>query len=115
MKSNKLPRLCGGMLAVVLLAFSSVGAAATNTQRLIIGSDDNAQTKEDARQSQEQWNATRNLRSKQNLRDEKDFDKYDRTVDQRDRCVDSNNINAYWESSTSRCLDRRTGRALMMP
>ncbi|NDL63140.1 DUF1283 family protein [Acerihabitans arboris] len=115
MNTTSYQRLLGGMLSVALLAFSTTGYAASNTQRLIIDSGDNAQSREDARQSQEQWNATHNLRSKVNQRDEKDFDKYDKTVDLRERCNSSDNVNAYWEDNTARCLDRRTGRSLMAP
>ncbi|WP_413739149.1 DUF1283 family protein [Sodalis sp. RH21] len=103
------------MLSVVLLAFSAAGYAAGNTQRLIVESGDSAQSKEEARQSQEQWNATHNLRNKVNQRVEKDFDKYDKTVDLQEKCASSENVNAYWEANTSRCLDRRTGRSLMAP
>lgn len=115
MKTTCYPRLLGGMLSVALLAFSAAAVAAGNTQRLIIDSGDNAQSREEARQSQEQWDASHNLRGKQLKRDEKDFDKYDKTVDLKDLCNRSENINAYWEDTTARCLDRRTGRTLMAP
>ncbi|WP_413730422.1 DUF1283 family protein [Sodalis sp. RH22] len=115
MKTTSYSRLLGGMLAVALMAFSAAGVAATNTQRLIIDSGDNAQSREEARQSQEQWNATHNLRNKQITRDEKDFDKYDKTIDLKEKCNSSENVNAYWEDTTARCLDRRTGRTLMAP
>ncbi|MFG5880667.1 DUF1283 domain-containing protein [Escherichia coli] len=32
--------------------------------------------------------------------------------DNRDKCEQSANINAYWEPNTLRCLDRRTGRVI---
>lgn len=115
MKDYPYPRLLGGMLTVVLLTCSFTGHAAGNTQRLIVESGDSAQSKEDARQSQEQWNATHHLRGKVINRVEKDFDKYDKTVDLQEKCTSSENVNAYWEPNTVRCLDRRTGRSLMTP
>lgn len=30
----------------------------------------------------------------------------------RERCMNSNNINAYWEATSERCLDRATGRVV---
>jgi len=115
MKDYPYPRLLGGMLTVVLLTCSFTGHTAGNTQRLIVESGDSAQSKEDARQSQEQWNATHHLRGKVINRVEKDFDKYDKTVDLQEKCTSSENVNAYWEPNTARCLDRRTGRSLMTP
>ncbi|MEA9391158.1 DUF1283 family protein [Acerihabitans sp. TG2] len=109
------PRLLGGILTAVLLTCSAAGHAAGNTQRVIVESGDSAQSKEEARQSQEQWNATHDLRGKVINRVEKDFDKYDKSVDWQDRCASSENVNAYWEPNTARCLDRRTGRPLMAP
>jgi len=109
------PRLLGGMLTMIFLSCATVVHAAGNTQRLIVESGDSAQSKEEARQSQEQWNATHHLRGKVINRVEKDFDKYDKTVDLQDKCTSSENVNAYWEPNTARCLDRRTGRSLMTP
>ena len=60
----------------------------------------------------EQWNDTRNLRQKVNKRTEKEWDKADAAFDNRDKCEQSANINAYWEPNTLRCLDRRTGRVI---
>ncbi len=100
---------------VVLLTGAATGHAANDTQRLIVESGDGVQSKEEARQSQEQWNATHHLRGKVIKREEKDFDKYDKTVDLQDNCTSSENVNAYWEPNTGRCLDRRTGRSLMAP
>lgn len=99
------------LLGALLLAFSAAAGAAT--QHVIIDSGDNALSRESARESQQQWDATHNLRSKINQRAEKDFDKYDAAVDQQDRCASSENVNAYWEPNTARCLDRRTGRVVM--
>ncbi len=115
MKTISHQRLLGGMLPVALLVFSAAIGAATRTQHIIIDSGDNALTREEARENQEQWDAQRSLRQKENNRAEKDFDKYDKTVDQQDRCLNSENFNAYWESNTGRCLDRRTGHTIRMP
>ncbi|WP_213989596.1 DUF1283 family protein [Sodalis sp. dw_96] len=115
MKTMPHQRLNRGMLPVVLLVFSTAAGAADRTQHIIIDSGDNAMSREQARESREQWDGTRRLRNKINNRAEKDFDKYDRTVDLQDRCVNSDNINAYWEPNNGRCLDRRTGRPAMMP
>ncbi|EBY1737442.1 DUF1283 domain-containing protein [Salmonella enterica subsp. enterica serovar Manhattan] len=43
---------------------------------------------------------------------EKEWDKADAAFDNRDKCEQSANINAYWEPNTLRCLDRRTGRVI---
>jgi hypothetical protein len=115
MKDYPYLRLLGGMFTVVLLTCPLAGHTAGNTQRLIVESGDSALSKEDARQSQEQWNATHHLRGKVINRVEKDFDKYDKTVDLQEKCTSSENVNAYWEPNTARCLDRRTGRSLMTP
>ena len=45
-------------------------------------------------------------------RTEKEWDKADAAFDNRDKCEQSANINAYWEPNTLRCLDRRTGRVI---
>lgn len=60
----------------------------------------------------EQWNDTKMLRQKMNQRSEKEFDKQSSSIDNEERCHDSANISAYWESSTQRCLDRKTGRKI---
>ena len=49
------------------------------------------------RYGKEQWNDTRNLRQKVNKRTEKEWDKADAAFDNRDKCEQSANINAYWE------------------
>lgn len=112
---NTIPtqRLLGGLLALGLMAYAGTGIAASNTtQHIVI---DTARSREAARQSQEQWNATHMLRNKVNTRVEKDFDRYDQAVDLQEKCNSSQNVNAYWEPNTSRCLDRRTGRSLLAP
>lgn len=77
-----------------------------------IESGDSAQSRQHAAMEKEQWNDTRNLRQKVNKRTEKEWDKADAAFDNRDKCEQSANINAYWEPNTLRCLDRRTGRVI---
>ena len=60
-----------------------------------------------AAMEKEQWNDTRNLRQKVNKRTEKEWDKADAAFDNRDKCEQSANINAYWLR-----FDRRTGRVI---
>lgn len=74
------------------------------------GSD--ALSKQEARQMGEQWDDSRGLRKKVNTRVEKEFDKVDNAIDNQERCQTSQNLNAYWEPNTLRCLDRKTGRAI---
>lgn len=102
-----------GLLAILLscaLALSTTVHAETN--KLVIESGDNAQSRQHAAMEKEQWNDTRNLRQKVNKRTEKEWDKADAAFDNRDKCEQSANINAYWEPNTLRCLDRRTGRVI---
>lgn len=80
--------------------------------KLVIESGDSAQSRQHAAMEKEQWNDTRNLRQKVNKRTEKEWDKADAAFDNRDKCEQSANINAYWEPNTLRCLDRRTGRVI---
>ena len=85
-----------GLLAFLLpcaLALSTTVHAETN--KLVIESGDSAQS-----------------RQKVNKRTEKEWDKADAAFDNRDKCEQSANINAYWEPNTLRCLDRRTGRVI---
>ena len=82
------------------------------TNKLVIESGDSAQSRQHAAMEKEQWNDTRNLRQKVNKRTEKEWDKADAAFDNRDKCEQSANINAYWEPNTLRCLDRRTGRVI---
>lgn len=96
-------------LAVVVALSTAVHA---ETSRLVIESGDSAQSRQRAVMDKEQWNDTRSLRQKVNTRVEKEWDKDDVAFDLRDKCQQSANVNAYWESGTLRCLDRRTGRAI---
>lgn len=99
-------------LALLLSAFAFVQPAQAQTDKLIIESGDNAQTRQDAAMDKEQWNDTRQLRQKVNKRVEKEWDKTDAAFDARDNCQKSANVNAYWEPNTLRCLDRRSGRVV---
>ncbi|CAM4175376.1 DUF1283 family protein [Serratia silvae] len=115
MKLLSLPRL---MLPITMLllagAWQAPAFAATCTQGstcvTVDGTGGPAMSNEQARQSKEQWNETKSLRGKVNTRVEKEFDKVDRAIDAEDRCDNSYNVNAYWEPSTRKCLDRTTGR-----
>ncbi len=78
-----------------------------------VNSSNDALSSEQARQSQQQWNDTKKLRHKINTRTEKEFDKLDLAINAKNRCVASSNTNAYWEPSTERCLNRRTGHPIM--
>ncbi|OCA52919.1 DUF1283 family protein [Photorhabdus namnaonensis] len=100
------------VLAIPLLWQTPVSAAtctAGSTCVTVNGSGDSVLDKEAARQSKEQWDETKNLRTKVNKRAEKEFDKIDKAIDARDACMKSTNINAYWEPNTERCLDSNTG------
>lgn len=97
-------------MAVTLLTGISLTHAAT--QHIVIDSGDNALSREEARERQQQWNDTQSLRHKINQRAGKEFDKTDRAFDARDKCQQSENLNAYWEPNTRRCLDRQTGRPI---
>ncbi|SUW63716.1 Protein of uncharacterised function (DUF1283) [Buttiauxella agrestis] len=99
-------------LALLLSAFAFVQPANAQTNKLIIESGDNAQTRQDAAMDKEQWNDTRSLRQKVNKRAEKEWDKTDVAFDAQDNCQKSANVNAYWEPNTLRCLDRRSGRVV---
>ena len=91
------------LILTVALFTSSVYA---DTQKLIIESGDNAQSRQRAQMEKD----TRTLRQKQNDRAEKEWDKQDAAIDDSYACQTSENIQAYWEPNTRRCLDRRTGR-----
>ena len=98
-----------------LLALSAVVFTASSfakTHKLVIESGDSAQSRQNAAMDKEQWNDTRQLRQKVNKRAEKEWDKTDVAFDARDKCQQSANVNAYWESNTLRCLDRSTGRSI---
>lgn len=99
-------------LALLLSAFTLTQPVHAQTNKLIIESGDNAQTRQDAAMDKEQWNDTRSLRQKVNKRTEKEWDKSDTAFDARDNCRQSSNLNAYWEPNTLRCLDRKTGRTV---
>ncbi|MCL2895778.1 DUF1283 family protein [Brenneria tiliae] len=97
-------------LTMVVACAAWQPAALADTRHIIVESGDSSLSKEAARQSGEQWNATHSLRSKVNTRVEKEFDKTEKAIDGQEKCDASYNVNAYWEANTERCLDRRTGR-----
>ena len=104
-------RLCLiAMLTLGAIVYTTSAMAETN--RLVIESGDNAQSRQSAAMEKEQWNDTRTLRSKVNKRVEKEWDKSDVAFDAQDNCRKSSNLNAYWEPNTLRCLDRRTGHPI---
>ncbi len=101
------------MLPLALAAgLAAMAPASANTSKLIIESGDSAASRQEAAMAKEQWDDTRSLRQKVNKRAEKEWDKTDAAFDESDSCLKSPNINAYWESSTRRCLDRSTGRQI---
>ncbi|MGF6189353.1 DUF1283 family protein [Serratia sp. 2723] len=115
MKLLSLPRLMLPAAMLLLAGAWQAPAFATSCTQgstcvTVDGSGSAAMSNEQARQSKEQWNETKSLRSKVNNRVEKEFDKVDRAIDDEDRCDNSYNVNAYWEPSTRKCLDRTTGR-----
>ncbi|ELX8378142.1 DUF1283 family protein [Providencia vermicola] len=107
------------LLCLPLLGLSSAHAANVNCTAgstcVTSGNVDSVLTKEQARQEKEQWDQTRQLRTKVNARTEKEFDKVDAAFDAKDACEKSLNLNAYWEPNTQRCLDVNTGRPLARP
>jgi len=104
-------RLClTAMLTLGAIVYTTSALAETN--RLVIESGDNAQSRQSAAMEKEQWNDTRSLRNKVNKRVEKEWDKTDVAFDAQDKCQKSSNLNAYWEPNTLRCLDRRTGQQI---
>ncbi|CNE21541.1 DUF1283 family protein [Yersinia mollaretii] len=121
MKINSLPRLIRAFLPVALLALPltwqtpALAQSANCTQGstcVSVGGNNDPMSKEQARQSQQQWDDNHRLRSKVNNRVEKNFDKFDRAEDAKDSCDRSENLNAYWEPNTERCLDRLSGRQI---
>ncbi|MGC6387056.1 DUF1283 family protein [Ewingella sp. S1.OA.A_B6] len=111
-------RLLPVALLVMAASWQVSAQAATNCAGgtcVFGGSGNDAMSNEEARQSKEQWNDTQQLRHSINQRATKSFNKFDQAVDLRDKCQASQNLNAYWEPNTERCLDRRTGRQLMAP
>ncbi|AHG22448.1 hypothetical protein Z042_24685 [Chania multitudinisentens RB-25] len=118
MKSFSAQRLMCGILPAALLmlvgAWQAPALAASCTQgsTCVTVNGDGAMSQEQARESKEQWDDTHSLRRKVNTRVEKEFDKADRSIDDEERCNGSYNVNAYWESTTRKCLDRTTGRPI---
>lgn len=121
MKINSLPRLMRVLLPAAVLALplawqtAALAQSATCTGSstcVSVGGNNDPMSKEQARQSQQQWDETHRLRNKVNSRVEKNFDKYDRAEDAKDNCDRSENLNAYWEPNTQRCLDRLSGRQI---
>nr|WP_314267270.1 DUF1283 family protein [uncultured Moellerella sp.] len=97
----------------LLWASSSLAATCTSGSTCVtVGNGENALTKEQARQEQQQWDETKQLRSKVNQRSAKEFDKLDKAIDEQDACQKSLNLSAYWEPNTERCLDANTGRPI---
>ncbi|MDC9592410.1 DUF1283 family protein [Xenorhabdus sp. IM139775] len=88
----------------------SMPCTSESTCVTINGGGENSMSKEMAHQSKEEWDEQRKLRQKVDKRREKEFDKYEIEVDNREACLKSANINVYWEPSTKRCLDINTGR-----
>ena len=122
MNTTVTSRLLRRMLPVAFLVFAGSWQVAAHAETncaggtcVFGGSSNNAASNEDARQSKEQWNATRTLREQKINRQIKDNARYDRTLELHDRCNASPNVNAYWEAKTERCLDRRTGREMLAP
>ncbi|MBC8953575.1 DUF1283 family protein [Xenorhabdus sp. PB62.4] len=90
----------------------SAPCSSDSTCVTINGGGENSISRETARQSKEEWNDQRSLRKKVEQRREKEFDKYEVEVDNRKACLESANIDAYWEPNTKRCLDINTGRPI---
>ncbi|AJJ12204.1 hypothetical protein CH64_571 [Yersinia rohdei] len=121
MKINSLPRLMRALLPVAALVLPltwqapAMAQSANCTQGstcVSVGGNNDPMSKEQARQSQQQWDENQRLRGKVNNRVEKNFDKYDHAEDMKDNCDRSENLNAYWEPNTQRCLDRLSGRKI---
>ncbi|MHC5226502.1 DUF1283 family protein [Ignatzschineria sp. LJL83] len=100
------------LITLILASIISMSAVYADTQKLIIESGDNAQSRQRAEMERDQWKDTRTLRQKQNVRAEKEWDKKDNAIDDSYNCQVSENVHLYWEPNTRRCLDRRTGRAV---
>lgn len=115
-------RLLRRMLPVALLVLSGTWQIAAHAETncaggtCVFGSNGNSSVNnEEARQSKEQWNATRTLREQNINRQVLDNANYDNAQARHDSCAASRNLNAYWEPTTARCLDRRTGKELLAP
>lgn len=104
--------LAAALPLILLGAVAATPSASANTNRLVIESGDSALSRQQAAMEKEQWNDTRSLRQKINRRAEKEWDRVDGAFDNRDSCLKSSNLNAYWEPNTRRCMDRQTGRVL---
>jgi hypothetical protein len=122
MNVTVMSRLLRRMLPVALLVLSGTWQVAAHAETncaggtCVFGSSGNSPiNNEQARQSEEQWNATRTLREQNINRQVRNNIDYDNAQAQHDRCAASRNLNAYWEPHTSRCLDRRTGNQLLAP
>lgn len=98
--------------ASFLFSFPANAANCSGRACVYIDGQDSTLSKEQARQMKEQWDESKSLRQKKMLRNEKEFDKTDRAIDDEDSCLKNANLNAYWEPSTRRCLNRRTGLPL---
>lgn len=93
------------------LSVSSFSSVAASTNVTINGNGyDNVLDKEQARQMKEDWDQKRELRTQVNQREKIEFNKVDKAIDERDACLKSANVYAYWETETRRCLDSNTGR-----
>ncbi|AYA40189.1 DUF1283 family protein [Xenorhabdus nematophila] len=100
------------MLSLFWQAPAFSASCTSDSTCVTINGGETSLSKEKARQSKEEWNEQRRLRQKIDKRNEKEFDKYDVDIDNRDDCLKSANINAYWEPDTKRCLDINTGRPI---
>ncbi|MBT0723083.1 DUF1283 family protein [Rosenbergiella sp. S61] len=100
--------------AALMLSFlcSVAQPVLAQTEHLIIDNGHTHYSNELSREHKEQWDDTRSLRKKINTRNEKDFNRIDRAIDSKEACQQSLNLNAYWEPTTLRCLDRQTGRPI---
>ncbi|WJV64557.1 DUF1283 domain-containing protein [Pectobacteriaceae bacterium CE70] len=112
--------LLRALIPLSLVVFAGISTPSiAETHQIIIDNGNSAISKEAVRQSKEDRNETRNLRNKKVKIEEKladrqlrNIDREDRALDSAERCKNSSNFNAYWESSSARCLDRRTGRPI---
>lgn len=101
------------LFGLFLSFYAILPSAYANTTYNIHGDGiDNSLTKQEALERKGQWSDTKNLRNKMNKRAEKEFDKFDKAIDDEDSCRRSNILTAYWEPVTRRCLDSRTGNVI---
>lgn len=112
MKNNILAKQLYLGITILLSVVIFANITHADTQKLIIESGDNAQSRQRAQMDKDQWRDNSNLRKKMNQRAEKEWDKKDTAIDKGEACKISDNIYAYWEADTRRCLDLRTGRAI---